>query len=150
MFEGIARALDDGVIFNGIGDDAVFALSTIVTRDGRIANYQVLSEASGRGGHRTSRQTDAVDAVLADAVMQSRFAPAQTPGGSKVAVNMVWLIISTTAVKPAAPPRVVQVRDVVEVREPVPDLVPEPIAVPPLPPEAGISRRPSLRRSTTV
>jgi hypothetical protein len=111
----------------------------------------VLSEASGRFAQRTPRQTGEVDAVLAHAVRQSRFAPAQTPGGSKVAVNMVWLIISTTAVRPAAaPPRVVQVRDVVEVREPVPALVPEPIAVPPVPPEAGVSRRPSLRRSTTA
>ncbi len=150
MFEDIARALDDGAIFNGIGDDAVYALSTIVTRDGRIANYQVLSEASGRGGQRTSRQTVALDAVLADAVMQSRFAPAQTPGGSKVAVNMVWLIISTTAVKPAAPPRVVQVRDVVEVREPDPVRAPDPLLIPAAAPEAGGEQRSALPLAATA
>jgi hypothetical protein len=35
------------------------------------------------------------DDVL-DAVRQSRFAPAQTPIGRTVAVNMVWLIVVTT------------------------------------------------------
>jgi len=134
----IPRALDDGAMFEGIGDgDAVFALSTIVSRDGRIANYQVLSEQGGRTGHRASGQHSAtVDAVLADAVRQSRFAPAQTPGGSKVAVNMVWLIISTTAVSPAA-------ERVVEVRRTAPVDVPAPVVVPAVVPE-------EIRRSSTL
>jgi hypothetical protein len=88
-FEDIRRAVYTGEGEDGGGDDAVIALSAIVTRDGRIANYQMLSE----GGRE-------VDAVLAAAVRQSRFAPAQTPEGSKVAVKMVWLIISTKAVMP--------------------------------------------------
>jgi hypothetical protein len=135
----IPRALDDGALFEGIGDGdtgeglgndrVVYALSTIVSRDGRIANYQVLSERGGRTGRAgQAGYSDAVDAVLADAVRQSRFAPAQTPGGSKVAVNMVWLIISTTAVKPAA-------ERVVEVRQAAPVQPPEPAAVPAVVPE---------------
>jgi hypothetical protein len=142
----IPRALDDGAMFEAIGDGeamerpgpdrVVYALSTIVSRDGRIANYQVLSERGGGRGHRSSRQSDHLDAALADAVRQSRFAPAQTPGGNKVAVNMVWLIISTTAVKPAA-------ARVMEVRQPAPVLVPVPDAVPAVVPEDD-------RRSSTL
>ena len=41
-----------------------------------------------------------VEMVL-DAVRQSRFAPAQTPLGRTVAVNMVWLIFMTTVETPA-------------------------------------------------
>ena len=40
-----------------------------------------------------------VEMVL-DAVRQSRFAPAQTPLGRTVAVNMVWLIFMTTVETP--------------------------------------------------
>jgi hypothetical protein len=102
----LPRSLDDGSVLEGFGhEDALFALSTVVSRDGRIANYQVLSEQGGRGGRGTGKAVkdpDAVDAMLADAVRHSRFAPAQTPGGSKVAVNMVWLIVVTTAEVPRA------------------------------------------------
>jgi hypothetical protein len=136
----IPRTLDDGGMFEGIGNgDAVFALSTVVSRDGRIANYEVLSEQGGRR-QRTSRP-DQLDAGLADAVMQSRFAPAQTPGGSKVAVNMVWLIIHTTAEKPA-PHRVV------EMRQPLPVPAPQPEVVPAVVPE--VERRSSMRRSAAI
>jgi hypothetical protein len=102
----LPRSLDDGSVLEGFGhEDAVFALSTVVSRDGRIANYQLLSEQGSRGGRGAGKDVkhpDAVDAMLADAVRHSRFAPAQTPGGSKVAVNMVWLIVTTTAEVPRA------------------------------------------------
>jgi hypothetical protein len=141
----IPRTLDDGGMFEGIGNgDAVFALSTVVSRDGRIANYEVLSEQSSRRRQKTSRP-DQLDAGLADAVMQSRFAPAQRPGGSKVAVNMVWLIIHTTAEKPASH-RVV--KSVVELRQPVPAPTSEPAVVPAVVPE--VERRSSTRRSTAT
>jgi hypothetical protein len=143
----IPRALNDGAMFEGLGDgDAVFALSTVVSRDGRIANYEVLSEP-GRGGHRS----DQVDAVLADAMRQSRFAPAQTPGGNKVAVNMVWLIVSTTAVSAGAVRPAVTTR-VVEVRELLPPLAPTPAAVPALVPAVpdGDRRSSLLGLSATV
>ena len=34
---------------------------------------------------------------MLDAVKRSRFAPAEAAGGTKVAVNMVWLLVRTTA-----------------------------------------------------
>jgi hypothetical protein len=40
------------------------------------------------------------NAAVLDAVRQSRFAPAQTPIGRTVAVNMVWLIVVTTVQTP--------------------------------------------------
>lgn len=122
-FEDIQRAVyyaEEESAYASAGDDAVFALSAVVTREGRIANYQLLSE-NGRGRAPRVQPSDVsrFDAKLASAVKQSRFAPAQTPEGSKVAVNMVWLIISTKAVipppdasvearrvPPPAPPRV--------------------------------------------
>lgn len=133
----IPRAVDDGGLSEGVqhavgtsGDDAMFALQAIVTRDGRIANYQVLSEVGG---------TRQVDAILADAVRQSRFAPGQMPGGSKVAVNMVWLVFSTKAVMPP-PDAFVEVR--LE-RTPAPAPVVVPVVVAPeagdLPPAAPLS-----------
>jgi hypothetical protein len=38
--------------------------------------------------------------MLDAAMRQSRFAPAQTPVGRAVAVNMVWLIVMTTVQTP--------------------------------------------------
>lgn len=129
-FEDIQRAVYTGEgVDAGGGDDAVIALSAVVTRDGRIANYQMLSE---RGRE--------VDAVLAAAVRESRFAPAQTPEGSKVAVKMVWLIISTKAVMPP-PDAFVEARRVTRVPVPV---------VPPVETPAETEQRSSLPVLTTA
>ena len=81
-------------MFEGIPEqDAMFAVATVVSREGRIANYELLK--SERTGQRTQQERSVhandVEMVL-DAVRQSRFAPAQTPLGRTVAVNMVWLI----------------------------------------------------------
>ena len=100
------RALDDGTVFESIPEeDATFAVAAVVSRDGRIANYELLnSERSGR----QARNLDANDVEMLDAaVRQSRFAPAQTPVGRAVAVNMVWLIVMTTVQTPE--PRVIRV-----------------------------------------
>src|SRR5262245_18547101 len=89
----IPRVLDDGAFFAGIRDqEATFTMATVVNREGRITNLELLN--SERGGVRVERAVHANDleAVL-DAVKQSRFAPAQTPIGRTVAVNMVWLIV---------------------------------------------------------
>jgi len=95
----LPRTLDDGSGFEGIPDqEAMFALATVVSREGRIANYELLkSERTGQraGEKEQAVHADDVEAVL-DAVRQSRFAPAQTPVGRAVAVNMVWLIVVTT------------------------------------------------------
>jgi hypothetical protein len=93
------RALDDGTVFESIPEqDATFAVAAVVSRDGRIANYELLkSERSGRHG----QGLHANDVEMLDAAMrQSRFAPAQTPVGRAVAVNMVWLIVMTTVQTP--------------------------------------------------
>jgi hypothetical protein len=87
----VPRAADDGAVFESMPEeDATFAVAAVVSRDGRIANYELLkSERSGR----STRDQHANDVEMLDAAMrQSRFAPAQTPLGRVVAVNMVWLI----------------------------------------------------------
>jgi hypothetical protein len=100
----IPRVMDDGVGLDGIPDEeAEFAVATVVSRDGRIANFELLKSDRPGPAHRSSAEhATHVEAVL-DAVRQSRFAPAQTPGGRAVAVNMVWLIFVTTAEKEVMP-----------------------------------------------
>lgn len=90
------RVLDEGTFFAGIRDEeAMFTMATVVSRDGRITNAELL-KSERRGAKDTlAVQANDLEAVL-DAVRQSRFAPAQTPIGRTVAVNMVWLIVVTT------------------------------------------------------
>jgi anti-sigma factor RsiW len=90
------RALDSADLESVAGDDAVFALSAVVTREGRVANYEVLfAERASVRRHDTAVQTDDVSSV-GNAVKQSRFAPAQAMDGAPVAVNMVWVLARTT------------------------------------------------------
>jgi len=86
----VPRALDDSSGLEQLPEEeAVFALAAVVTREGRIANYEVLS----RDG---SSQAAGV-ARLLDKVARSRFAPAeQGVARAPVAVNMVWLLARTT------------------------------------------------------
>jgi hypothetical protein len=92
------RALDNGAVFETIPEqDATFAFAAVVSREGRIANYELLK--SERNGRRAAKKSHDVEMVL-DAVRQSRFAPAQTPVGRAVAVNMIWLIVMTTVQTP--------------------------------------------------
>ena len=91
------RALNSVSAFESMPEDEVaIALSAVVTREGRIGSYGVLQSEMPKT--RRSRDGDAreVTAVL-DAVKRSRFAPAEAAGGTKVAVNMVWLLVRTTA-----------------------------------------------------
>jgi hypothetical protein len=101
----IPRASDNQVVFEGIPEqDAMFAVAAVVSREGRIANYELLkSERTGQVTEKTrGMRANDVEMVL-DAVRQSRFAPAQTPVGRTVAVNMVWLIVMTTVQTPSEP-----------------------------------------------
>jgi hypothetical protein len=75
-------------------DEAVFALAAVVTREGRVANYEVLLSELG-GARRRETSVRDVSALL-DVVARSRFNPAQRVGGAPVAVNMVWLLARTT------------------------------------------------------
>jgi hypothetical protein len=93
----IPRVVGNGIAldqFDEDEEDAVFAVATVVTREGRIGTYELLESAPGEPSGRASARTS-VEEVLG-AVRHSRFAPAQAPGGRVVAVNMVWLIARTT------------------------------------------------------
>ena len=101
----IPRVLDDGVFYAGIRDqEAMFTMVTVVNRDGRITNAELLNSERRGGKSEQDIHANDLEAVF-DAVRQSRFAPAQTPIGRAVAVNMVWLIVVTTVQQtPAAIP----------------------------------------------
>jgi hypothetical protein len=82
-------------------DDVIYTIRTVVNRDGRISNFEVLLSDGEQVDSRSA--SVAVDRAVMDAVQQSRFAPAYTPLGRAVAVEMVWVIAKTTAVvTPAA------------------------------------------------
>ncbi len=66
-------------------DEAVLALSAMVTREGRIDGLELLS---------TSKNHQNIEQLM-DAISRSRFQPAQQ-AGSPVSVNMVWLLARTT------------------------------------------------------
>lgn len=94
----VPRSMDDTPSLDLLGDEeAVFALAAVVTREGRIANYEVLrSERESvvrlRGAERPAHVT-----TLLDRVVRSRFTPAeQGVARAPVAVNMVWLLARTT------------------------------------------------------
>ena len=106
----IPRVMDDGASVAGIpGEEAMFTMAMVVNREGRITTAEMLN--SERGRNNAERALHANEVVL-DAVRQSRFAPAQTPIGRTVAVNMVWLIFVTTVQTPD-PQTPVQVAPVV-------------------------------------
>lgn len=77
-------------------DEATFALAAVVTREGRVANYELLkSEIVGTSGG--SHELD----ELLELVTRSRFSPAQTRvGGGPMAVNVVWVVARTTVKAP--------------------------------------------------
>ena len=106
----IPRVMDDGASVAGFQDEeAMFTMAMVVNREGRITTAEMLNSERGSGGKTES--TIYTNAAVLDAVRQSRFAPAQTPIGRTVAVNMVWLIVVTTVQTPD--PQPVQVAPVV-------------------------------------
>jgi hypothetical protein len=93
------RALDAGLVLDSImEDDAVYALSAVVTQEGRITNSElILSERASVRRRNTAVETDGDAVALLAAVNRSRFEPAQArAGGRPVAVNVVWLLARTT------------------------------------------------------
>ncbi len=89
--------LDSGVTFPKFSKDdymptmalteqeAVLALAAVVTKEGRVGGFEVLSDEGDR------REVLA----LLEAIGRARFAPAEF-GGAPVAVNMIWLVSHTT------------------------------------------------------
>jgi hypothetical protein len=74
-------------------DDAVLALSAVVTREGRVQNLELLE------GDRPLRVKVRPDVLLAmlQAASQMEFEPAKaTATGAPVAVSMVWVLANTT------------------------------------------------------
>jgi len=71
-------------------EDAVFTLAAVVTREGRIANLELL-HANGAGEENDAQLVEG----LLNAVSRARFEPASVEG-LPVAVNMVWLVAHTT------------------------------------------------------
>lgn len=97
----LPRADPDGVVegvFGGSEEDAVFALAAVVTRQGRIANLELVLAEQPTGVERQRVMR------LLDDVSRARFEPARY-GGSPVAVNVVWLLAHTTVrgTKPLPP-----------------------------------------------
>jgi hypothetical protein len=82
-------------------DDVIYTIRTVVSREGRISNFEVLLADGELLDPRSSTHVG-LDRAVMNAVQQSRFAPAYTPLGRAVAVDMVWVIAKTTAVVPAA------------------------------------------------
>lgn len=74
-----------------VDDDAVFAVSAVVTREGRVQNLELLVAEQARA----FRVKPEVVLAMMQAASQARFAPAQA-GGAPVAVSLVWLLASTT------------------------------------------------------
>jgi hypothetical protein len=85
------RSAGVGMVTDGVfnEEDAVLALSAVVTRGGRLKNLEaVLSEQP------TAADRDRVLRLL-DQVSRAQFEPARV-GGSAIAVRTVWLFAHTT------------------------------------------------------
>ncbi|HKE87744.1 MAG TPA: zf-HC2 domain-containing protein [Vicinamibacterales bacterium] len=123
--------LREGTVFEEMADqDAMFAVAAVVSADGRVSNYELLS--SERMGEREKPVHATEIARMRDVVRQSRFEPAQTSLGRTVAVNMVWLMVVTNVQTPPAAVRSSTVRVTPVVRPPAAIAPPESVGDPPL------------------
>jgi hypothetical protein len=88
---------DRAVWVIGPSDDAVFALSAVVTREGLLTNLEFLQaqERTLQGGEARGRESSEMLGLLV-AASRARFAPARGLGDSPIAVNVVWLLAHTT------------------------------------------------------
>jgi hypothetical protein len=95
----IPRVVDEGFSIDRIsGDDVAYALSAVVTREGRVGQIELIDSPRTAGAaSQTAAQVADMTAVL-NAARESRFQPAQARGGHAVAVEFVWVIEKTTAV----------------------------------------------------
>lgn len=102
------------------GGDAEYALSAVVSREGRVQGVEMINQPSDRTG---------VNAMLNEAY-RMKFAPA-TARGDAVAVSMVWLVANTT-VKGRHDVDLQTLRQALRLKT-----TPAPIAPLPIPAEAG-------------
>ena len=90
----LPRALNDVLMTaKGEGDDEVFTLSAVVTREGRIVNLELHSEDGQALAVDTSESRE-MRRLLGE-VSRARFEPARA-AGLPVAVNMVWMVAHMT------------------------------------------------------
>jgi Putative zinc-finger len=73
-------------------EDAVFALSAVVTRDGRLANLHRLRTNNRRAGREEANLIEA----LISAVTRARIEPGSMDATGAAANTMVWLVTRTT------------------------------------------------------
>jgi hypothetical protein len=107
------------------GEDAEYALSAVVSREGRVQGVEMINKPADRQG---------VNAMLNEAY-RMKFAPA-TARGDAVAVSMVWLVTNTT-VKGRHDETMQSLRQALRLRT-----TPAPIAPLPIPPEATAEPKP--------
>jgi hypothetical protein len=98
--------------------DETIALAVAVTREGRVATYEVLQGDASMAPD----QARAVNGML-DVVRHARFTPAQT-GAGPVAVNVVWVLDRTTVTARGGPAKLGAIAPL----QPVPDVVVRPIS----------------------
>jgi hypothetical protein len=91
------RAVDDTPALDQLAEEeAVFALAAVVTREGRISNYEVLASRDDEPRFDAASRQPHVTRAL-DKFARSRFTPAeQGVARAPVAVNMIWLLARTT------------------------------------------------------
>ena len=96
----LPRVLDEGSAFDDAmlsehhenHQDGLFAVAAVLTREGTIGEYALLEHGGvQRQAAALAAGSDGEALGVLHAVRQSRFAPAQRPGGQIVAVNMVLL-----------------------------------------------------------
>ena len=88
-----------GALEHVADEDFIYAFRTVIGRDGRPGNSELLLLGGAAGvDSQAFAQAAAQELAMLDVVRQARFKPAQTPMGQAVAVDMVWLIAKTTAV----------------------------------------------------
>jgi hypothetical protein len=75
-------------------DESVFALAASLTREGRIANLELLHAEASSGNPRSAQREKEILSLL-DSISKARFEPARY-GNAPVAVNMVWLYTQLT------------------------------------------------------
>ncbi|MDP2317963.1 MAG: zf-HC2 domain-containing protein [Acidobacteriota bacterium] len=83
------RAVTDAALQMWDEEDAEYALSAVVSREGRVQGIEVINDAHPLGNRAV------VNAMLNEAY-RVQFAPAQARTGDAVAVSMVWLVANTT------------------------------------------------------
>ena len=115
------RAASDAAIVEMSGEDAEYALSAVVSREGRVQGVAMINEPADRSG---------INAMLNEAY-RMKFAPA-TARGDAVAVSMVWLVANTTVIG-RHDVDMTALRAALRLRT-----TPAPIAPLPIPAEAGI------------